>query len=68
MAEESNEPGTFFDDPMIITNETCVLESIAPKYQRVVPNILSKVLISIELFDLCIIVYLLLFINLNLNN
>jgi len=46
MAEESNGPVTFFDDQMIISNETCVLESIAPRYQRTVPNILSKVLIS----------------------
>lgn len=42
MAEESNGPVTFFDDQMIITSETCVLESIAPKYHRTVPNILSK--------------------------
>jgi len=58
LAEESNGPVTFFDDQMIISNETCVLESIAPKYQRTVPNILSKVLISIPPIDLHIIVYL----------
>lgn len=42
--EGSNGPVTFFDDQMIITSETCVLENnITPKYQRPVPNILSKV-------------------------
>lgn len=45
MAEESNGPVTFFDDQMIIPSETCVLESVTPKYQRIVPNILSKVFI-----------------------
>lgn len=58
MAEESNGPVTFFDDQMIITNETCVLESTTPKYQRTVPNIVSKVFIFIQP----------LFINFNLNN
>jgi len=43
MAEESNGPVTFFDDQLIINSEACVLESITPKYQRTVPNILSKV-------------------------
>ncbi|VVC32240.1 Hypothetical protein CINCED_3A005954 [Cinara cedri] len=41
MAEESNDPVTFFDEQMILTSETCILETI-PKYQRIVPNILSK--------------------------
>jgi len=57
MAEESNGPVTFFDDQMIITSETCVLESIAPKYQRTVPNILSRVLILIQPINLCIIIF-----------
>lgn len=43
MTEESYEPVTFFDDQMIITNETCVLDSIASKYERTVPKIISKV-------------------------
>lgn len=42
MAEESNEPVTFFDDEMILTNETCAVENIS-KYKRTVPNILLKV-------------------------
>lgn len=46
MTDESNEPITFFDDQMIINSETSILESsIAPKYQRTVPIILSKVII-----------------------
>jgi len=56
MAEESNGPVIFFDDQMIINSETCVLESIAPKYQRTVPNILSKVLILIQPIDFYIII------------
>lgn len=55
MAEESNGPVTFFDDQMIINSETCVLECITPKYQRTVPNILSKVQISFQLSNLQII-------------
>lgn len=43
MTEESNGPVTFFDDQMIITSESCVFENIIPKYQRTVPNIISKV-------------------------
>lgn len=42
MTDESNGPVTFFDDELILTSETCALESI-PKYQRTVPNILTKV-------------------------
>lgn len=52
MAEESNGPVTFFDDQMIITSETCVLESITPKYQRIVPNILTKVFILILILSI----------------
>ena len=55
MAEESNGPVTFFDDQMIITSETCILESITP-YQRTVPNILSKVLLLIQPIGLYIII------------
>jgi len=58
MAEESNGPVTFFDDQMIITSETCVLESIAPKYQRTVPNILSKVLILIQPISLLLLLFI----------
>lgn len=41
--ESSNGPVTFYDDQMLITSETCVLNNIAPKYPRTVPNILLKV-------------------------
>jgi len=58
MAEESNGPVSFFDDQMIIPSETCILESITPKYQRTVPNILSKVLILIQPIGLYIILFL----------
>lgn len=43
MTEESYEPVTFFDDQMILTSDTCVFDSIAPKYQRTIPKIISKV-------------------------
>lgn len=46
LTDESNGPVTFFDDQMILTGETCVLETITPTYQRTVPNIFSKVRIS----------------------
>jgi hypothetical protein len=42
ITEESYEPVTFFGD-QIITSETCVLDNIAPKHQRTVPKIISKV-------------------------
>jgi len=41
--ENSNGPVSFFDDQMILTNETCVLDNITSKYRRLVPKILSKV-------------------------
>lgn len=43
MAEESNGPVSFFDDQIILTGGSCVLESVTPKYQRTVPKISSKV-------------------------
>lgn len=41
--ENSNGSVTFFDDQMILTNETCVLDNITSKYKRLVPKMLSKV-------------------------
>lgn len=41
--ENSNGPVTFFDDQMILSTETCVLNSITTKYQRSVPKIVSEV-------------------------
>lgn len=41
--ENSNGPVTFFDDQMILTSETCVLENITSKYKKIVPKIISKV-------------------------
>lgn len=52
MAEESSGPVTFFNDQMILTSESCVLECITPKYQRTVTNILSKVHILFQLSNL----------------
>lgn len=45
MTGESNGPVSFFDDQIILTSESCVLplECVTTKYQRTVPNILSKV-------------------------
>ncbi|XP_050431791.1 uncharacterized protein C2orf42-like isoform X1 [Adelges cooleyi] len=43
MVEGSNGPVTFFEDQMIITSETCVLENITPGYHQIsLPNIIAK--------------------------